>query len=96
MSRDPRTPLVSDLSPAFKVSQDQVSLGGSNTLKKENSRESFVGLWDGGMCDSYYLPIDQQFSVQPQAGQNNYRILRNGYADGYRVDSQGEGSMCVL
>ena len=39
VSRDPRTPLVSDLSPAFKVSQDQVGLGGSNTLKKENSRE---------------------------------------------------------
>ena len=39
VSRDLRTHLVSDLSPAFKVSQDQVSLGGSNTLKKENSRE---------------------------------------------------------
>ena len=39
VSRDPRTHLASDLSPAFKVSQDQVSLGGSDTLKKENSRE---------------------------------------------------------
>ena len=51
VSRDPRTPLVFDLSPAFKMSQDQVSLGGSISLKKENSREfRWLGLQSWLCC----------------------------------------------